>query len=167
MTGAFLFLFNIFSSYLPWTISPIAWPVFEFIEILAAGGLLIGVSVSGFWLWNSLRARERAEKSLRMASSAFADLVSERFTEWKLTPAERDVALFTIKGLSTADVAMMRNTSSGTVKAQTNSIYRKADVAGRGQLQALFLEDLMGDEFTDRVSGKKKSEAGSSQHAAE
>ena len=40
-----------------------------------------------------------------------------------LTPAEADVALFAIKGLNTADIAGLRQTSEGTVKAQTNAIY--------------------------------------------
>ena len=31
----------------------------------------------------------------------------------------------------------------GTVKAQTNAIYRKAGVSGRSQLLSLFIEDLM------------------------
>ena len=39
----------------------------------------------------------------------------------------------------------MRGTSEGTVKAQSNAIYRKAGVTGRTQLLSLFLEDLMGD----------------------
>lgn len=50
----------------------------------------------------------------------------ERFADWGLTPAERDVALFAIKGLSLAGIASLRKTSGGTVKAQTNAIYRKA-----------------------------------------
>lgn len=39
----------------------------------------------------------------------------------------------------------MRDTSEGTVKAQTYAIYRKAGVAGRPQLLSLFIEDLMQD----------------------
>jgi len=37
----------------------------------------------------------------------------------------------------------LRSTSEGTVKAQTNAIYRKAGVTGRPQLLSLFIEDLM------------------------
>ncbi len=50
-----------------------------------------------------------------------------------------------IKGLSTADIANLRNTSEGTVKAQTNAIYRKAGVSGRPQLLSLFIDELMTD----------------------
>ncbi|MEM9269998.1 MAG: LuxR C-terminal-related transcriptional regulator, partial [Pseudomonadota bacterium] len=48
-------------------------------------------------------------------------------------------------GLSNAEIAALRNTSEGTVKAQGNAIYRKAGVTGRPQLLSLFLEDLLDD----------------------
>jgi DNA-binding NarL/FixJ family response regulator len=41
---------------------------------------------------------------------------------------------------------VLRQTSEGTVKAQTNAIYRKAEVSGRSQLLSLFIDDLMRDE---------------------
>ena len=71
------------------------------------------------------------------------ELLEEKFDTWGLTAAERDVALFAIKGLSLTDIASVRNTSEGTVKAQTNAIYRKAGVSGRPQLLSLFIDDLM------------------------
>ena len=74
------------------------------------------------------------------------DLLQERFDDWGLTPAEQDVALFAIKGMSTQEIAALRSTSEGTVKAQTNAIYRKAGVSGRPQLLSLFIEDLMDDD---------------------
>ena len=77
------------------------------------------------------------------------ELLEERFADWGLTPAERDVALFAIKGMSTAEIAGLRNTSEGTVKAQTNAIYRKAGVSGRPQLLSLFIEDLMDGTTTN------------------
>ena len=89
-------------------------------------------------MWKASCARRRAP---------FMDLISDRFREWELTPAERDVALFAIKGLSTLEISELRSTSEGTVKAQTNAIYRKAGVSGRSQLISLFVEDLMSDRL--------------------
>ncbi|MEL7180552.1 MAG: helix-turn-helix transcriptional regulator, partial [Pseudomonadota bacterium] len=83
------------------------------------------------------------EDQLRLASGAFMDVLEERFAAWELTPAERDVALFAIKGMSTQEIAALREVSEGTIKAQTNAIYRKADVSGRTQLLSLFIDDLM------------------------
>jgi DNA-binding CsgD family transcriptional regulator len=95
-----------------------------------------------------LPRNRRIEGQLRRASTAFAELLDERFAEWGLTPAERDVAWFTIKGLSLAEIARLRQTSEGTVKAQSNAIYRKSGVSGRTQLLSLFIEDLMDENLT-------------------
>jgi len=35
---------------------------------------------------------------------------------------------------------------AGTIKAQTNAIYRKANVSGRPQLMSLFVEELIADD---------------------
>lgn len=141
------FVSDILSSVLGLRAAPISWQSRELLEICAAVGLVLGVILGALALRNSMRARNRAEESLRRASGAFMDLLEERLTEWGLTPAERDVALFAIKGLSTAEIATLRATSEGTVKAQTNAIYRKAGVTGRSQLLSLFIEDLMRDDL--------------------
>ena len=96
-----------------------------------------------FALRRSLIRTREAEAKLRAASRAFMELLEERFSAWALTRAERDVALFAIKGMSTQEIAALRQTSEGTVKAQTAAIYRKAGVTGRPQLLSLFIEDLM------------------------
>jgi DNA-binding CsgD family transcriptional regulator len=84
-----------------------------------------------------------AEERLRRMSGVFLDLLHERFDQWGLTPAEADVAMFAIKGLSLQEIAVMRKTSEGTVKAQTNAIYRKAGVTGRPQLLSVIIEELI------------------------
>ena len=119
-------------------------------EIGAALGLVLGLVLGGEMLVWTLRERNQAQERLRRASGAFLELLEERFVEWGLTPAERDVALFAIKGMSTAEIAVLRATSEGTVKAQTNAIYRKAGVSGRPQLLSLFIDDLMRDDVTER-----------------
>lgn len=140
---AFFFVSDILSSLLGIYTRPLAWELREMLEIGAAVGLVLGLVLGGVLIVSSLRARNLAQERLRRASGAFMDLLEERFTLWGLTPAERDVALFAIKGLSTAEIATLRQTSEGTVKAQTNAIYRKARVTGRPQLLSLFIEDLI------------------------
>ena len=127
--------------------TPVAWHIRELLEIGAALGLVLGLVLGAVALRRSIRDRQRAEEKLRRAASAFLDLLNERFEDWRLTPAERDVALFAIKGLSTQEIAVLRGTSEGTIKAQTNAIYRKAGVSGRPQLLSLFIEDLMDDSM--------------------
>jgi DNA-binding CsgD family transcriptional regulator len=140
---AFFFVSEILASVLGIPYQPLDWAFVELIEIGAALGLILGVVLGGFALRESFRRTRRAEEALRRASTAFMEVLEERFTDWGLTPAERDVALFAIKGMSTQEIATLRSTSEGTVKAQTNAIYRKAGVTGRPQLLSLFIDDLM------------------------
>ena len=147
---AFFFVSDILSSFMGFQTSPISWEMRELLEIGAAVGLVLGVVLGGIMLRRALRDRHRAEEQLRRASGAFMDLLEERFGEWALTPSEKDVALFAIKGMSTSEIAALRSTSEGTVKAQTNAIYRKAGVSGRSQLLSLFIEDLMRDDGSVR-----------------
>ena len=143
---AVFFLLNILSSLTGF--APLAWRYIELIELGAGLGLLIGIVLGALILRRTLQRNSHVEGQLRAASGAFMDLLEENFDSWGLTPAERDVALFSIKGLSTHDIAAMRNTSEGTVKAQTNAIYRKEGVSGRPQLLSLFIEELMSGELT-------------------
>lgn len=145
---ALVFVGNILSSIIGF--APVNWQVNEFIELGAAIGLLLGILSGGLMLRRIMAKSALVEEKLRAASSEFMALIDERFADWALTPAERDVALFSIKGMSTTDIAAMRATSEGTVKAQTNAIYRKAGVSGRSQLLSLFIEDLMDGPITQR-----------------
>lgn len=126
--------------------TPIAWQTRELLELGAALGLVLGLVLGAVALRRTRQRAEASEERLRVVSGAFHALIEERFTQWGLTAAERDVAMFSLKGLSLQEIAALRNTSEGTVKAQTNAIYRKADVSGRAQLLSLFIEDLMGGE---------------------
>lgn len=144
LCGGFL-LREVLASIFALRYEPVSWALVELFEIGAILGLLFGVVASGLLLRQSLRRQRTAEASLRVASGAFMQVLDEKLTSWQLTPAERDVALFAIKGLSIAEIAEIRATSEGTVKAQTNAIYRKAHVSGRPQLLSLFIDELMGD----------------------
>ena len=136
---ALFFVVNIFSSVLGF--APINWQLSEFIELGAALGLILGLS--GAVLYQTLRRNRVVEGQLKAASGAFMELLEARFVEWGLTAAETDVALFAIKGMPTVEIAGLCGVSEGTIKAQTNAIYRKAKVSGRPQLLSQFLDELV------------------------
>jgi DNA-binding CsgD family transcriptional regulator len=133
---------DILASVLGISYQPPAWQFVEYLQIGASLGLIAGLVLGARLLSLTMRQRRAAEAKLQRASSAFMDLVQQRFDEWALSPAERDVALFAIKGMSVAEIAGLRGTSEGTVKAQAAAVYRKAGVASRHQLLSLFIEDL-------------------------
>lgn len=125
--------------------APLSWQWHEFIELLAVLGLLLGIVTGALVLRAAISRSSAAESRLRTAQAAFLDVVDEQFGAWGLTPAERDVAMFAVKGMTTAEIAELRQTSQGTVKAQSAAIYRKAGVANRAQLMSLFIDHLMQD----------------------
>lgn len=117
------------------------------VRFLAAIGLVLGTIMGWSTLRQSLHIARETERKLKDASSAFMDVMQEHFEQWGLTPAESDVALFSLKGMTVSEIAALRGTSNGTVKAQTNAIYRKAGVSGRPQLLSIFIDDLIEDEL--------------------
>lgn len=62
---------------------------------------------------------------------------------WELSPAEKEVALLLLKGLSHKEIAEVRGTSEATVRQQSRALYKKAGLTGRHDLAAFFLEDLL------------------------
>jgi DNA-binding CsgD family transcriptional regulator len=69
--------------------------------------------------------------------------IDNQFQRWKLTPAESEVGLLLLKGLSHKEIAQVRETSERTVRQQARALYLKAGLAGRSELSAFFLEDLL------------------------
>jgi DNA-binding CsgD family transcriptional regulator len=74
--------------------------------------------------------------------------MDKQFQAWGLTPAEREVGLLILKGLSHKEIAALRATSDATVRQQAQAIYRKAGLPGKTAFSAYFLEDLMVPEPT-------------------
>ncbi|MCB2093052.1 MAG: helix-turn-helix transcriptional regulator [Rhodobacteraceae bacterium] len=131
---------------------PLDWQIHEILEVGAALGLIFGAIMGGVALRKTMVRQKRAEEQLRQVSGAFMELMHSRFLDWGLTSAERDVAMFAVKGMNTSEIAELRGTADGTIKAQTNAIYRKAGVTGRPQLLSLFIEDLMDDSMLPKPS---------------
>ena len=111
-------------------------------EAISALCLLAAVVFETRYLMALLRRKAHLERQVSLAAGAFHDIILDHFDRWSLTPAEQDVASFTIKGMSIAEIAALRGTAVGTVKSHLNGIYRRAGVAGRGALLSLLIGDL-------------------------
>jgi len=112
-------------------------------EALVALALILGVLLSGWQLRQTLEKMRAQEKALDTARGELSRVIDAQFSEWGLTPAERDVGLLALKGVELADIAEMRGSAQGTVRAQLTRIYAKAGVSGRPQFAAWFVEDLL------------------------
>lgn len=69
--------------------------------------------------------------------------IDQQLSKWNLSGAEKEVAFLLLKGLSIKEIAEIRQTAEKTVKVQSAAIYAKAGLAGRSELSAFFLEDLL------------------------
>lgn len=119
-------------------------------ELAGVLGLIMSIAFVGIVLRRILTRQHQLETGLRVASGALGDLIEGYFEAWALTPTEQDVATYTIKGYSIAEVASLRGSAEGTVKTHLNAIYRKAGVSGRAQLVSLLVEDLMRETLIGR-----------------
>lgn len=91
-------------------------------------------------------ARREAERYRAEAAEALRGLgeaIDRQFVRWDLSPAEREVGLLLLKGLSHREVAAVRSTSETTIRQQALAIYRKSGLRNRAELSAFFLEDLL------------------------
>jgi len=112
-------------------------------ELLIAFSLVAGVVVGTRYMRSLLAEARRQEEALAIARGALADLVERRFATWKLTAAEQEVALFALKGCDVAEIAQLRKSAPGTVRAQLSRVYGKAGVSGQAMLMSLFVEELL------------------------
>lgn len=91
--------------------------------------------------------RQEAGRWRRDAADLIAGLsaaIDAQLARWQLSPAETEIALLLLKGLSHKEIAQVRSVSETTVRQQARSLYRKAGLSGRNDLAAFFLEDLLG-----------------------
>lgn len=98
-------------------------------------------------LSRSLEARERERDGWRRSAEQVLEglgrAIDGQFDAWGLTPSEREVALMLLKGHSHKAIARATDRSAQTVRQHATAVYAKADLAGRAELSAFFLEDLM------------------------
>lgn len=137
---------------------PQAWLSFHVIfeTLMIAGALLMATTLWLGW-WKSAHSvvalRESLEKqgverdawkaSANAALEGLGRAIDAQFRAWHLTPAEREVALMLLKGYGHKEIAALTHRSERTVRQHAGVAYEKAGLAGRAELAAYFLNDLM------------------------
>lgn len=82
-------------------------------------------------------------RKLRQASKKHIEVIHEQFEAWELSPTEKEIALFMLKGLSFDEIATIRDTKEKTVRQQAIAVYRKSGLNGRHEFAAWFFEDFL------------------------
>ena len=137
---------------------PAQWLSFHVIfeTLMIAGALLMATTLwVGWWrsahstisLRESLEAQRRDRDAWKASAEAALEglgrAIDAQFTSWRLTPTEREIALMLLKGYGHKEIAGLTGRSERTVRQHAGVVYEKAGIAGRAELAAFFLNDLM------------------------
>lgn len=118
--------------------------IFELVVVVG-----LGYGIYSVWMFRRLMAEmaQSQEDTITLLRGSFDKVIHQRFEDWSLTAAERDITIYILKGMSSADIAMARGVSLGTIKNQTTAVFRKIGVSSRNELMSVFM-----DEFLDGAS---------------
>jgi len=138
--------------------NPQTWLSFHvvFEATMIAGALVMATTLWLGW-WRSAHSaaalaesleKQRAERdawqaSAKVALEGLAKAIDAQFRAWHLTPTEREVALMVLKGYGHKEIAARTGRSERTVRQHAGVVYEKAGLAGRAELAAFFLNDLI------------------------
>jgi DNA-binding CsgD family transcriptional regulator len=130
-------------------------------HLLAEFAVLVVAGIGIVFLWRRLRVVRESVRSLerdveaatleaarwrseaRELLAGLASAIDGQFTRWRLTAAEREVALLLLQGLGHKQIGARRDTSERTVREQARAVYQKAGLQGRSELAGFFLGDLL------------------------
>ena len=122
------------------------------LELMAVVAMTVSLVVLGAILIDHMHQNRRYREVLRTASGQLLETLERKFDNWRLTGSEREIALLLIKGLTVNEIADIRGARPGTIKSQSNAVYRKAGIRNRSELAAYFIEDLLAGQSLLRDS---------------
>lgn len=89
---------------------------------------------------------KRSNRILKNPESEFWKEVKLQMETWKLTDAEKEVAVLILRGFSHQQIAGVRQKSLRTIENQTASIYEKSSMRGKLEFISFFLTPLLPEE---------------------
>ena len=138
----------------PFSVAGLAADVFEkaLLALAVAATAYVALEARGMRrdrvdLLNDLARVHGESDKWRSAARAhihgLSQALHEQFKAWRLTESETEIALLMLKGLTHREIAQLRGSEEATVRQQAAAVYRKAGLAGRAELGAYFLDDLL------------------------
>lgn len=104
--------------------------------------------------WHDLSSQIDGNNKTRSTPSLpnSVDRAFMAFGEKVLTPREREVVEFTLKGHSAEAVGKILGIAPGTVRIHRRNIYSKLRIGSQGELFSLFIDTLSGDPKKKRLT---------------
>tara|TARA_R110002124_G_scaffold283325_1_gene459214 strand:+ start:102 stop:617 length:516 start_codon:yes stop_codon:yes gene_type:complete len=120
-------------------------------SVAASGTVLLWIQLGRAQtdLARALVENEQWCRENRQLLQGLGAAINKQFSTWRLTKAEAEIGLLILKGLSHKEIAEVRQTSERTIREQARALYKKSGLAGRAELSAFFLEDLLLPLSTD------------------
>lgn len=117
------------------------------LHVLVEAAAVVGLGFAT-WVLRSyvlfLRSYNAAQgQTITLLRGELGRVLDRKFEEWRLTAAEREVAVMILKGATIADIAAARGTAQGTVKAQSTAIFRKIGVTSKAEMMSVFLDEFL------------------------
>lgn len=112
-------------------------------ETVATLALFAGFALTWRHITRLRRAAAAETDKLHHLRADFDGLLHQRFADWGLSPAEIDIALLSLRGMKIAEIAQMRHTRDGTIRAQLSTIFRKSGMRSRTELLAYFMDEFL------------------------
>lgn len=134
------------------------------VELLVLLCAVVGLTLLGRYFYQSTKTRleilqidltqakqeaDRWRAESRNLLQGLGVEIQKQFSRWGLTQAESEIGLLILKGFSHQEIANIRGASERTVREQARVLYRKAGLAGKAELSAFFLEDLLLPQNSD------------------
>lgn len=135
-------------------------------ETFAVALLLLGFFLSQKEMRRLTYQAARQCDTLAVLRGHFDDILLKRFEAWGLSNAERDIALLSLRGLKISEIAGLRKTKEGTIKAQLSAIFHKAGIGTRTELLGLFMDEFLdfGATQNDNEPPSRRSEHSKGTH---
>ena len=139
-------------------IAGVSYASAELIHLIFETMAVLGLGYAVIMLRQYLRLlhveAEASKETIHMLRGNFDEVLHDKFKQWRLTAAERDVTLLIIRGLSVADIAAARKTAQGTIKAQSTSIFRKVGVGSKTELMSVIIDEFLDMSYHGDLSAQ-------------